>query len=203
MAEVNILEDRKYTDEHEWVKVDGELAVVGITDYASTQLGDITYVEVKGKGDIALAELFRRWVDNYDASTSKRVCLMLHMPWTLSRFVGWIVRFFEKLTEAGSSLSIWVEHRSCYKNIETLGITSFIPASTVFDEAVRALRHADARADVGPTASPEKGTAAKAERREVDQSRDRQMRPGGGGRARPIELEDFERGLGGGPPEKP
>ena len=50
MAEVNILEDRKYTDEHEWVKVDGELAVVGITDYASTQLGDITYVEVPEVG---------------------------------------------------------------------------------------------------------------------------------------------------------
>ncbi|MBW2617326.1 MAG: glycine cleavage system protein GcvH [Deltaproteobacteria bacterium] len=50
MAEVNILEDRKYTEEHEWVKVDGELAVVGITDYASTQLGDITYVEVPEVG---------------------------------------------------------------------------------------------------------------------------------------------------------
>jgi len=50
MAEVNILEDRQYTDEHEWVKVDGELAVVGITDYASTQLGDITYVEVPEVG---------------------------------------------------------------------------------------------------------------------------------------------------------
>lgn len=50
MAEVNILEDRKYTDEHEWVKVDGDLAVVGITDYASTQLGDITYVEVPEVG---------------------------------------------------------------------------------------------------------------------------------------------------------
>lgn len=50
MAEVNVLEDRRYTDEHEWVRVDGELAVVGITDYASTQLGDITYVEVPEVG---------------------------------------------------------------------------------------------------------------------------------------------------------
>jgi glycine cleavage system H protein len=51
MAEVNILDDRKYTDEHEWVKIEGSLAVVGVTDYAATQLGDITYVELPGQGD--------------------------------------------------------------------------------------------------------------------------------------------------------
>ena len=51
MAEVNILDDRKYTDEHEWVKVEGSLAIVGVTDYAATQLGDITYVELPGEGD--------------------------------------------------------------------------------------------------------------------------------------------------------
>ena len=43
--------DRKYTKEHEWVKVDGDLAIVGITDYAQGQLGDIVYVELPQPGD--------------------------------------------------------------------------------------------------------------------------------------------------------
>jgi glycine cleavage system H protein len=34
----------KYTRDHEWIRVDGDVAVVGITDYAQTQLGDIVYV---------------------------------------------------------------------------------------------------------------------------------------------------------------
>ncbi len=37
--------DRKYTDEHEWVKVEGDKAIIGITDYAQTKLTDIVYVE--------------------------------------------------------------------------------------------------------------------------------------------------------------
>lgn len=51
MGEIKILDDRKYTDEHEWVKVEGGLAVMGVTDYAATQLGDITYVELPEEGD--------------------------------------------------------------------------------------------------------------------------------------------------------
>lgn len=43
--------DRKYTREHEWVKLDGDLAVVGITNYAQEQLGDIVYVELPQPGD--------------------------------------------------------------------------------------------------------------------------------------------------------
>ena len=36
----------RYTKDHEWVRVDGDLAVVGITDYAQSQLGDVVYVEL-------------------------------------------------------------------------------------------------------------------------------------------------------------
>lgn len=36
----------KYTDEHEWVRVDGDTAVVGISDFAQSQLGDVVYVEL-------------------------------------------------------------------------------------------------------------------------------------------------------------
>lgn len=42
--------DRKYTQEHEWVKVDGETGTIGITDYAQDQLGDIVFVELPDAG---------------------------------------------------------------------------------------------------------------------------------------------------------
>ncbi len=41
----------KYTKEHEWVKVDGKFAVVGITDYAQGELGDIVFVELPNVGE--------------------------------------------------------------------------------------------------------------------------------------------------------
>ena len=43
--------DRRYTVEHEWMKLDGDLAVVGITSFAQDQLGDIVYVELPKVGD--------------------------------------------------------------------------------------------------------------------------------------------------------
>jgi len=43
-------DDLKYTATHEWVKVDGELATVGITDHAQSELGDIVYVELPEPG---------------------------------------------------------------------------------------------------------------------------------------------------------
>lgn len=42
--------DRKYTKEHEWAKLDGELVLVGITDYAQHELGDVVYVELPKPG---------------------------------------------------------------------------------------------------------------------------------------------------------
>ena len=45
-----IPDDRKYTKSHEWIKVDGDEALVGITDYAQNALGDITYVELPEVG---------------------------------------------------------------------------------------------------------------------------------------------------------
>jgi glycine cleavage system H protein len=43
-------QDLRYTKEHEWVSVDGDVATVGITDYAAHQLGDIVYVELPELG---------------------------------------------------------------------------------------------------------------------------------------------------------
>lgn len=43
-------DDRRYSKEHEWVKVDGDTAIVGITDYAQEQLGDVVYVDLPEAG---------------------------------------------------------------------------------------------------------------------------------------------------------
>ena len=43
---MEIKEDLKYTKDHEWIKIDGDVATVGITDFAQGELGDIVYVEV-------------------------------------------------------------------------------------------------------------------------------------------------------------
>ena len=48
---MNVPAELKYTKEHEWIRVDGEVAYVGITDYAQSQLGDIVFVEVETEGD--------------------------------------------------------------------------------------------------------------------------------------------------------
>ena len=44
-------EDRRYTREHEWVKLEGDSALVGITNFAQDQLGDVVYVELPKVGD--------------------------------------------------------------------------------------------------------------------------------------------------------
>jgi glycine cleavage system H protein len=44
---MNIPEDLKYTKDHEWVKLEGAIATIGITDFAQSELGDIVYVEVE------------------------------------------------------------------------------------------------------------------------------------------------------------
>ncbi len=44
---MNIPSELKYTKDHEWVRIEGDIAVVGITDFAQSELGDIVYVEVE------------------------------------------------------------------------------------------------------------------------------------------------------------
>jgi len=57
------MSETKYTQEHEWIRVEGDVGTVGITDYAQGQLGDVVYVElpavgkaVKQGGDMAVVE---------------------------------------------------------------------------------------------------------------------------------------------------
>jgi glycine cleavage system H protein len=44
-------EDLKYSKEHEWVRLEGDTVVIGITDYAQDSLGDVVYVELPAEGD--------------------------------------------------------------------------------------------------------------------------------------------------------
>jgi glycine cleavage system H protein len=53
---MNFPDDLKYTKDHEWVKVDGNVATIGITDFAQGELGDIVYVEVNTVGEAIAKE---------------------------------------------------------------------------------------------------------------------------------------------------
>ena len=46
-----ILEELLYSESHEWVKVDGNIAIIGVSDFAQEEMGDITYVDVPSEGD--------------------------------------------------------------------------------------------------------------------------------------------------------
>ena len=53
---MNIPTQLKYTKDHEWVKIDGEIATIGITDFAQQELGDIVYIEIESVGETLDAE---------------------------------------------------------------------------------------------------------------------------------------------------
>jgi|TARA_B100001142_G_C14011768_1_gene530714 glycine cleavage system H protein len=56
---MEIKSELKYTKDHEWVKVEGDQAIIGITDYAQGELGDIVYVEIEALGeDLKKEEIF-------------------------------------------------------------------------------------------------------------------------------------------------
>ncbi len=53
---MNIPTDLRYTADHEWIKLEGDVATVGVTDYAQGELGDIVFVEVETEGEELDAE---------------------------------------------------------------------------------------------------------------------------------------------------
>lgn len=56
---MNIPANLKYTEDHEWVKIDGDIAIVGITDFAQSELGDIVFVDIQTEGEtIQKGEVF-------------------------------------------------------------------------------------------------------------------------------------------------
>ncbi len=48
---MNVPENLKYTDDHEWIKVIGDEAIIGVTEYAQQQLGDVVFVEIETQGE--------------------------------------------------------------------------------------------------------------------------------------------------------
>ncbi len=48
---MNIPVDLKYTEDHEWIRVEGDIAVVGVTDFAQGELGDVVFVEIETEGE--------------------------------------------------------------------------------------------------------------------------------------------------------
>jgi glycine cleavage system H protein len=48
---MNIPADLKYTKDHEWVRIEGEIATIGVTDFAQKELGDIVFIEVDTEGE--------------------------------------------------------------------------------------------------------------------------------------------------------
>lgn len=67
-----------YTKDHEWAKIEGDIAIIGITDHAQNQLGELTFVElpdvgkeVKQKGELAVVESSKAASDVYSPLTGK------------------------------------------------------------------------------------------------------------------------------------
>lgn len=46
-----VIEDLLYSESHEWVKVDGGIAIIGVSDFAQEEMGDITYIDLPEEGD--------------------------------------------------------------------------------------------------------------------------------------------------------
>ncbi|MCH5583374.1 glycine cleavage system protein GcvH [Shimazuella sp. AN120528] len=56
---MNLPDELRYTEEHEWVRVEGNTAIIGITDFAQSELGDIVFVELPEEGsDIQTGDVF-------------------------------------------------------------------------------------------------------------------------------------------------
>lgn len=53
---MNFPENLKYSKDHEWIRVEGNIAFVGITDYAQSELGEIVYVDITSEGDTLAKE---------------------------------------------------------------------------------------------------------------------------------------------------
>lgn len=103
------------------------------------QRDNVLFVEVKGKGDMALTEELRRWVDNFNVQPRAAVCLMVRTEWVCSMFVGAVAKLSGKIDENGGRLVVWVERSGCRRVMEQLGITTFVEIYSSFEKSVAAL----------------------------------------------------------------
>lgn len=101
---MKVMKDLFYTDEHEWIKVDGNMATIGMADYAQHHLGDIVYVELpevddeidKGE-DFAAIESVKAASDVYMPATGKVVEInedLMDEPELLNKdpYANWMIK---------------------------------------------------------------------------------------------------------------
>lgn len=69
-----ILDELLYSESHEWVKVDGNIAIIGVSDFAQAEMGDITYVDVPSEGDTVTKE------EDFGALESVKASSELYSP---------------------------------------------------------------------------------------------------------------------------
>jgi len=91
---MNIPEELKYTKDHEWVKVEGDVVTIGITDFASSELGDVVFVEVETVDE----ELERE--DTFGSIEAVKTVSDMFMPVS-----GTIVEFNEALEDAPETIN--------------------------------------------------------------------------------------------------
>ena len=89
----NIPEELSYTKDHEWIRVKGDIATIGITDHAQKQLGDVTYVELPKVGDHFEA------TEPFATVESVKAASEVYMPVT-----GKVIEINESLNEVESDL---------------------------------------------------------------------------------------------------
>jgi glycine cleavage system H protein len=87
---MNIPENLKYTKEHEWLRIEGDEAYIGITDFAQSELGEIVYVEVDTVGEIIAKDEIFGTVEAVKTTSD------LFMPVS-----GEILEFNDKIAEDG------------------------------------------------------------------------------------------------------
>lgn len=86
---MNIPQELKYTKDHEWIRVEGDHIVIGVTDFAQKELGDIVYVDVDTEGDTVEKE------EVFGSVEAVKTVSDLFMPIT-----GEVVAFNEDLEDA-------------------------------------------------------------------------------------------------------
>ena len=91
---MNIPSDLKYTKDHEWIKIDGDIATVGITDFAQSELGDIVYVDVDTLDDTVDKD------EVFGSVEAVKTVSDLFMPLT-----GEVIEFNEDLEDSPESVN--------------------------------------------------------------------------------------------------
>ena len=125
------MSESRYTDQHEWIRLDGDEAVIGISDYAQSQLGDVVYVElpavgkaVKQGGEMAVVESVKAASEVYAPASGTVTAVndaLAGTPQTVNEDAegkGWFVKI--KLTDKGE-LAKLMDVEAYRKFVENLG----------------------------------------------------------------------------------